>query len=87
MDEPSASLDPLAEAALNELLLELTRSRTSIVISHRLSTCRSVDRILYLEGGRIAEQGSHDELIARGGRYAALWEAQARQYRSAEAGA
>ena len=70
LDEPTANLDVRAEAALFEDFLDLTRGLTTILISHRFSTVRHADRICVLEGGRVVEDGSHDELLAAGGRYA-----------------
>ena len=81
LDEPTASLDARAEAEVFERFHELSLGRTAILISHRLSTVRMVDRIFVLADGRIVESGSHDELIARHGRYAQLFELQARHYR------
>lgn len=82
LDEPSSALDPIAEYQLNHSMLEATENKTVIFISHRLSTTRLADRIYLLEQGRIVEQGSHEELLAKDGRYAAMWKAQAGQYLS-----
>jgi ATP-binding cassette subfamily B protein len=60
---------------------ELTRGRATLLISHRFSTVRMADQIVVIEQGRVAERGPHDELVARGGRYAALYEMQAGRYR------
>ncbi|MBV7292068.1 ABC transporter ATP-binding protein [Corynebacterium sp. TAE3-ERU16] len=73
LDEASAATDPDNEAAVHRGLNELTRGRTVIVVAHRLHTIRHADNIIVLDGGTVAEQGTHDELIARGGRYAVLW--------------
>src|ERR671915_73535 len=73
LDEPSTGLDAEARAALMEPLGRLMRDRTTLVISHDLLTVRDADRILVLEGGAVAEQGSHEELVAAGGRYASMW--------------
>src|ERR671915_236894 len=73
LDEPSTGLDAEARAALMEPLGRLMRDRTTLVISHDLLTVRDADRILVLEGGAVAEQGSHAELVAAGGRYASMW--------------
>jgi ATP-binding cassette, subfamily B, bacterial len=81
LDEPTAAVDAAAEAELFSKIRELAREKTAILISHRFSTVRMADRILVLEGGRIVEQGSHDDLVALGGRYARLFELQARGYR------
>jgi ATP-binding cassette subfamily B protein len=81
LDEPTASLDARSEAEVFARFHELSRGRTAILISHRLSTVRMVDRIFVLAGGRIVESGAHDELVERGGRYAELFELQARHYR------
>jgi ATP-binding cassette subfamily B protein len=80
LDEPTAQLDVRAEVAFFDRFLELTRGLTTVVISHRFSTVRRADRIVVLEGGRIAEQGSHCELLAAGGRYAELFELQSRRF-------
>lgn len=81
LDEPAAQLDARAEADLYERFLDLTQGLTSIVISHRFSTVRRADRIVVLERGRVVEDGSHDELVAEGGRYARLFTTQAQPYR------
>jgi ABC-type multidrug transport system fused ATPase/permease subunit len=81
LDEPTASLDPLAELRVFEDLRRHLRSSIGIVISHRFSTVRSADVIAVLEGGRVLETGTHDELMYRNGRYAELFEVQAVGYR------
>ncbi len=81
LDEPTSNLDPEAEAAIFAELKEQLHGRMGVVISHRFSTVRVADRIYVIQDGRVAECGSHDELISRGGRYAELFELQAAGYR------
>ncbi len=81
LDEPTSSMDAKAEAAVFENLRELANGRTVIFISHRFSTIRMADCIYVLEDGGIAEAGTHEELVARNGIYAHLFEIQARYYR------
>ncbi len=84
LDEPTASLDVRAEARFFDEFADLTRGATTLLISHRFSTVRHADLIVVLEYGRVAEQGSHDELLARDGRYAALFRLQAERFGEAE---
>jgi ATP-binding cassette subfamily B protein len=76
LDEATSSLDSESEAHIQQALLSLMRDRTAIVIAHRLSTVRRMDRLVVLDSGRIVEQGSHEQLLRRGGHYASLWEHQ-----------
>lgn len=80
LDEPSSALDPIAEYQLNHAMLAATGDKTVIFISHRLSTTRNADRIIMLEKGHIAEQGSHEELLKLNGKYAQMWKVQAGAY-------
>jgi len=81
LDEPTAALDARSEREVFERFADLTKEKTTLLISHRFSTVRMTDRIFVLEGGRIAEQGSHDQLINDGGRYSEMFELQAAGYR------
>jgi len=81
LDEPTAQLDVRGEAEIFDRILAATRHATTILISHRFSTVRHADRICVLEHGRVVELGTHDELMARGGTYAQLFQLQARGYR------
>ncbi len=80
LDEPTAALDAEAEHQIFERFRALTTGRTSILISHRFPTVRMADRIVVIEGGRVLEEGTHDALVASGGRYAALFRLQAAGY-------
>lgn len=84
LDEPTAALDPIAESRMYESYDEMISGKTGIFISHRLSSTRFCDRILYLEGGCVAEEGSHEELMEKGGAYAELFNLQAQYYQKEE---
>jgi ATP-binding cassette subfamily B protein/subfamily B ATP-binding cassette protein MsbA len=73
LDEPTSALDPTTEAAIMETIKELMRGRTTLIVTHRLATIHGVDRIVVLEHGRIAEQGTGPELVGKGGVYAKLY--------------
>jgi len=81
LDEPTAALDAKSEHEVFQRFAELTKGKMALLISHRFSTVKMADRILVLEGGRIAEQGPHDELLRNKGRYAEMFELQAASYR------
>jgi len=81
LDEPTAALDARSEYEVFQRFAELTRGKTALFISHRFSTVRMADRIVVIEGGRVAEDGKHDELTHLGGRYAEMFEMQAASYR------
>ena len=81
LDEPTSALDARAEYEVFQRFTELTKGRSAVLISHRFSTVRMADRILVLEKGELAEIGSHTELLAKGGRYAELFNLQAQGYR------
>ncbi len=80
LDEPTSALDPLAESTMYEEYDKMTENKTSIFISHRLASTRFCDRILFLEHGKIIEEGSHEELLRQGGRYARIYEIQSHYY-------
>ncbi len=86
LDEATSALDPISENAIQDALERMMEGRTSIVIAHRLSTILKADKILVVKGGVIAEQGTHDELLALGGTYRELYETQFRQAIDYEAG-
>lgn len=85
LDEPTASLDALAENEIYEKYAKFAEGKTSFFVSHRLSSTRFCDRIILIDGGEVAEQGSHEELLAQGGLYAKMFELQSHYYKGGEA--
>ena len=80
LDEPTASLDALAEQQIFNQFEELTKGKTSIFVSHRLSSATTADKIIVLEYGQVVEEGTHKELMALGGKYCELFTTQAKRY-------
>jgi ATP-binding cassette subfamily B protein len=78
LDEATSALDSATEAAVQEALEEASAGRTTLMVAHRLSTVISADEIIVLEAGRIIERGNHVSLLAKGGKYADMWQRQAR---------
>ena len=85
LDEPTSALDPIAESELYQKYAQLSEGKISLFISHRLSSTRFADRILFLEHGKIIEEGSHEELLKKQGAYAKMFQMQAHYYQK-EAG-
>jgi len=81
LDEPTAALDAKSELEVFQRFAELTEGKMALLISHRFSTVRMADRIVVLEGGQLVEEGTHQQLMALGGRYAGMFEMQAASYR------
>ena len=86
LDEPTSALDPIAESRMYEQYNEISEGKTAVFISHRLASTKFCERILFLEKGGIAEQGSHEELMEKNGKYRELFEIQSRYYRKQEGG-
>lgn len=84
LDEPSSALDPIAEYNMFENMMRATEGKTVIFISHRLSAATLADRVLLMDGGKLIESGTHAELMARGGKYAEMFEKQAQNYLAEE---
>ncbi len=82
LDEPTAALDPKAEYEIYKNLSHISENRTALFISHRMSSCRFCDRILVFDGGRLVQEGSHEELLEdRDGKYSKLWRSQEQYYK------
>lgn len=80
LDEPTSALDPKAEAEIYDHFASQYEGKTTIMISHRLSSCRHADRIIVLKDGKIIEEGSHDDLLHKNGQYAEMFLTQAKRY-------
>lgn len=80
MDEPTAALDPLSEETLYKIIEKMSKNKTIIIVSHRLSCVKNMNRILYFEDGNIVEDGNHKELMAKNGKYAKMFKLQASRY-------
>lgn len=80
LDEPTAAIDPLEETRIYQKFAEISEGKTAIIVTHRLGSARIADRIIVMDQGRIAEIGTHDELIRKGGKYAEMYHAQAQWY-------
>jgi ATP-binding cassette subfamily B protein len=76
LDEPTSMLDPITESNVNEAFRELSRGRTVVMVTHRLASARHFDKIIVIDGGKVAEEGSHEELMAKDGKYHSLWDKQ-----------
>lgn len=74
LDEVTSALDPVNEAAVHDGVERLMAGRTVVMVAHRMRTVRRADRVVFLDGGRIVEEGGHDELLRRGGHYADFWD-------------
>lgn len=86
LDEPSSALDPIAEYNMYQNMMEASEGKTVFFISHRMSSARMADRVLFLEHGQIIEDGTHEELMKRNGRYAEMFRLQAKNYQEAQGG-
>jgi ATP-binding cassette subfamily B protein len=80
LDEPTAAIDPLEETRVYKQFAEFSGDKTAVLVTHRLGSARLADRILVMDGGKIVESGTHDDLYAAGGKYAEMWDAQAERY-------
>lgn len=81
LDEPTASMDPMAEAELFKRFTELAEGRITLLISHRLGSCRMADHILVMKNGTLVDQGSHKQLLSLQGEYSRMFEVQSLAYR------
>jgi ATP-binding cassette subfamily B protein len=81
LDEPTAAIDPIEETKVYKRFAESSKDKTAVLVTHRLGSARIADRILVMDGGKIVESGTHDELCGAGGKYAEMWAAQAENYK------
>jgi len=82
LDEPTAAIDPIEETRIFEKFAEISKGKTSIIVTHRLGSAKIADRIIVMDEGRIIESGTHEELLKSNGRYSMMYAAQARWYES-----
>ncbi len=80
LDEPTAAIDPIEESKIYRQFADISRGKTAVIVTHRMGSAKIADRIVVMENGRINDIGTHDELVARGGLYATMWDAQAQWY-------
>ena len=80
LDEPTSAIDPVEETRIYRQFARLAEGKCALVVTHRIGSARLADRIVVMDGGRIVDIGTHEELIARPGQYARMWEAQAQWY-------
>lgn len=80
LDEPTAALDPVAESGIYEMFGKISAGKSTIFITHRLGAARLADEIIVVDGGKVAEKGSHEKLLSRNGIYASMYEAQRSWY-------
>jgi ATP-binding cassette subfamily B protein len=84
LDEPTSALDPIAESRIYEEYNQMASNKTAVFISHRLASTKFCDRILFLDGGRIVEEGSHDQLMKKGGKYREIFDIQSHYYKESK---
>ncbi len=80
LDEPTAAIDPIEETKIYTMFRDLSKGKCAIIVTHRLGSAKLADRIVVMDNGKIADMGTHEELIARPGKYAEMWAAQAQWY-------
>ena len=83
LDEPTSAIDPIEETLVYMQFARLAEGKCALVVTHRIGSAKLADRIIVMEAGKITDVGTHDELIARPGQYAKMWEAQAQWYERA----